>query len=123
MFGKVIAAVLRVHTAHVFGRKGQECEMARAFDGEGDFALMSRAGADFAARANLAAVGQIAAQLVAVFIVNDFVFVFAVDTDPALLGGKPTLSVASVLPAVTAAVGTGSAGSAETAAPRTGTAA
>lgn len=114
---------LCVHPAHVFGRKRQEREMPRALDGDCQFALVPGAGADFAAGANLAAVGQVAAQLVAVLVVNDFVFIFAVNTDPALRRRKTALSVASVLVAAAAAmVGTRTAWSARPAA-RTGTAA
>ncbi len=112
-----------VHAAHMFGRKRQERQLPRALDGERNFALMPRAGADFASRANLAAIGQIAAQLVGVFIINDFVFVFAIDTDPALLRRKTALPVASVTAAVVAAVRTGATRTAVTAAAGSGTAA
>lgn len=57
--------------------------MARAFDGEREFPLVTGACADFPTRANLAAVGQVTAQLLTVFVINEFVFVFAVNTDPA----------------------------------------
>lgn len=97
--------------------------MTRALDGDRKFALMARAGADFAAWANLAAVGQVAAQLFAVLVINDFIFVFAVDAKAALWRSETPLSVASTLTAVAAAVGTGPARSAGAAAARTGTAA
>jgi len=74
---------LGIHAAHMFGRKRQECELSRAFDGEREFPLMAGAGADFTAGANLAAVGQIAAQLFGVLVINKLVFVFAVNADPA----------------------------------------
>lgn len=97
--------------------------MTRALDGDRKFALMARAGADFAAWANLAAVGQVAAQLFAVLVINDFIFVFAVDAKAALWRSETPLSVASTLTAVAAAVGTGPARSAGAATARTGTAA
>lgn len=77
----------------MIGGEGQEREMPRPFDGEREFALVPRAGADFAAGANLAAIGEIAAQLIAVLVINNFGFVFAVDADPAG-GGRKTASAA-----------------------------
>lgn len=78
--------------------------MARAFDGERQFALMSRASTDFAARANLAAIREIAAHLVGILVINDFVLVFAIDTYATLRRSKASLSVTAGLPPVSAPV-------------------
>src|SRR4051794_8941182 len=74
---------LGVERAHMFRRQRQKRKMPRAFDGESEFALMARTGANFATRANLAAIRQVAAQLFRVLVIDKFIFVFAVDTDPA----------------------------------------
>jgi hypothetical protein len=80
-----------IHRANVFGREWQERKMPRAFDRQRQLALMARAGADLAAGANLAAIGQVAAELFGIFIVNEFVFVFAVDADAPHGRTKPAL--------------------------------
>jgi hypothetical protein len=96
---------LAINAAHVFRRIRQKCEMTGTFDCQREFALMPCARANFAARANFRAVGQVAAQLVGVFIVNGFVFVFAVNADPAH-GWTETalLSVASAIPSAATAI-------------------
>jgi hypothetical protein len=118
----VAAAALSGHTAHVFGRKWQERKMSRAFDCHCQLALVPRTRANFATRANLAAIRQIAAQLIAILVINEFVFVFAVDANPTLLRGKPALSIAAAL-TVTAAIGTRTARTARATTARTRTAA
>lgn len=97
--------------------------MARAFDGERQFALMSRAGADLAARANLAAIRQIAAHLVGILVINDFVLVFAIDTYATLGRSKAPLSVTTGLSPVSATVRARTARTPGPAAARSGTAA
>ena len=100
-FRTLHGAALAAETAHVFRCQRQQGEMPRPFDGERQFALMARAGANLAAWANLAAVGQVAAQLVAVFVINNFVLVFAVNADSARRRRKAALSAAfSALSAV-----------------------
>src|SRR5581483_5041013 len=100
-FRTLRGAALAAETAHVFRCQRQQGEMPRPFDGERQFALMARAGANLAAWANLAAVGQVAAQLVAVFVINNFVLVFAVNADSARRRRKAALSAAfSALSAV-----------------------
>lgn len=59
---------------------------------------MSRTCADLAAGANLAAVGQIAAQLFGIFVINELVFVFAIDADPA--HGRTKAALLTVAPPV-----------------------
>lgn len=91
--------------------------MPGALDCQGEFALVTRTGADFAAGANLGAVGQIAAELLGIFIVNDFVFVFAVDADAAHWGSKAALlPVTSAVTTTTAVIAAGSARTTGTAA-------
>jgi hypothetical protein len=64
-------------SAHVLGGKGQERNVARAFDGYREHALVPGARADLAARFDLAALGHIAAQLIGLLKVNAFDFGFA----------------------------------------------
>jgi len=64
-------------TANMLGRKGQQRDMPRAFDRDGQHALMPRARADLAARFDLAALGHVTAQLIGLFIVNRFDLGFA----------------------------------------------
>jgi hypothetical protein len=119
----VDTAALSGHPAYVFGRKGQERQLSRAFNRHRQFALMTRARADFATRANLAAVCQVTAQLIAVLVINDFVFVFAIDADAALRLGKAALSFAIIWTVVSSTVRTRIARAARPAAARRGTAA
>jgi hypothetical protein len=119
----VDAAALSGHPAHVFGRKGQERQLSRAFNRHCQFALMTRACADFATWTNLAAIRQVTAQLVAILVINDFVFVFAIDADPALGLGKAALPFAIICAVVTPAIGTRIARAARPAASRRGAAA
>lgn len=92
--------------------------MSGALDSECQFALVTRAGADFATGANLGAVRQIAAELFGIFIVDDFVFVFAVDADTA--HGRTKAALLSVTSAITTttviAAGSAAAGTTRTAA-------
>lgn len=73
--------------------------MPGALDCQSQFALMTRAGANLATGANLGTVRQIAAELFGIFIVNEFVFVFAVNADTAH-GGTET-ALLSIAPTVT----------------------
>lgn len=66
--------VLLLFPACLGGRKRQECDVARALDSERETALVLGARADLATRFDLAAFSQVAAQLVALLIVDIFHF-------------------------------------------------
>src|SRR5262245_9311476 len=83
----------------MLGRQGQERQMTRPLDRQGEFALMPSASANLAARPNLAAIGEIAAQLFAVFVIDVLVFVFAVDADAPHGRTKAALTIASAVSA------------------------
>jgi len=89
--------------------------MPRAFDGEREFTLMPRTRSDFAAWANLATIRQIATELIGIFVINEFVFVFAVNADSSDRWTKAALlTVASAV--ASAAIITRTARTARTAA-------
>lgn len=78
--------------------------MTGALDGKCQLALVPGAGADFATGANLAPVRNIAAQLIAVLVINNLVLVFAIDADSAHRGTETALSVPSTLASAAAIV-------------------
>lgn len=73
-----------LHTVHMNGYIGQQCQVPRPFDGSCQGALVSGAGAGTAARLNLASIRNKVAQFIGVSIIDYFVFIGTKCADTAL---------------------------------------
>jgi hypothetical protein len=85
----------------VLGGEREESNVPRAFDCDGEHALVSRARSDLAARLDLCAVGQITAQLVGLLEINVLYLVLAKGADTRRADAEATSTAAALLVSIT----------------------